>query len=365
MKNIFLIGFMGTGKSTVARHMQQKYGMEIVEMDETIETREGMRISKIFEKYGEPYFRDRETALLREIEAKENVVVSCGGGVVLREENVEIMKKSGDIVLLTASPETILRRVRNDEKRPLLKGKKNVHAIRELMEARREHYEKAADMIVCVDEKQSWKVCGEIIRKRKELEKESMKKRIILASASPRRKEIMEQAGYTFEIMVSNREERFESTKPDDVVRELAVMKAEDVADQCEKKNIVIIGADTVVAHRGKILGKPTDEEAAFAMIRGMQGDVHNVYTGVAILAFDSEGNKTSVNAAVGTKVYVDAMTDVEIRSYLATGEYKDKAGGYAIQGKFAPYIEKIEGDYYNVVGLPISWIRKELKKLQ
>lgn len=191
-----------------------------------------------------------------------------------------------------------------------------------------------------------------------------MEKKIILASGSPRRREIMEQAGYQFEIQVSHKEEVYHSTEPSEVVRELSLQKAEDIAEQVEQKNVVIIGADTVVAHGGKILGKPKDEDDAFCMIQGIQNDIHMVYTGVTLLAFDEKGKKTVINEAVGTKVYVDQMQEEEIRAYLATGEYKDKAGSYAIQGRFAPYIEKIEGDYYNVVGLPISFIRKAFKEL-
>ena len=191
-----------------------------------------------------------------------------------------------------------------------------------------------------------------------------MDKKMILASGSPRRREIMEQAGYTFEIQVSRKEEIYKSTEPDAVVKELALLKARDIADQNDRRNLIVIGADTVVAHQGRILGKPKNDEDAFAMIRGIQGEVHFVYTGIAILSFDEDGNETVVNHAVGTKVFVDEMTEEEIRAYLATGEHRDKAGSYAIQGKFAPYIEKIEGDYYNVVGLPISYIRKALKNL-
>ncbi len=191
-----------------------------------------------------------------------------------------------------------------------------------------------------------------------------MMKKMILASGSPRRKEIMEQAGYSFEIRVSEKEESYQSTEPDKVVKELALLKADDVAEQTEKKNIIVIGADTVVVHRGTILGKPKDDEDAFSMIQRMQGEVHSVYTGVAILSFDEDGVRTIVNDAVETKVFVDDMTEEEIYAYLATGEHRDKAGSYGIQGKFAPYIERIEGDYYNVVGLPISYIRKVLKNL-
>ena len=165
-------------------------------------------------------------------------------------------------------------------------------------------------------------------------------------------------------IRVSEKEESYQSTEPDKVVKELALLKADDVAEQTEKKNIIVIGADTVVVHRGTILGKPKDDEDAFSMIQRMQGEVHSVYTGVAILSFDEDGVRTIVNDAVETKVFVDDMTEEEIYAYLATGEHRDKAGSYGIQGKFAPYIERIEGDYYNVVGLPISYIRKVLKNL-
>ena len=126
MKNIFLIGFMGTGKSTVAACLSNDYGMEIIEMDQMIVEREEMSIPDIFAQKGEPYFRDAETNLLIEIQSKENAVVSCGGGVALREKNVEEMKKSGKIVLLNAKPETILERVKDDDNRPLLRGNKNV-----------------------------------------------------------------------------------------------------------------------------------------------------------------------------------------------------------------------------------------------
>ena len=140
-----------------------------------------------------------------------------------------------------------------------------------------------------------------------------MEKKIILASASPRRREIMEQAGYQFEIQVSHKEEVYHSTEPSEVVRELSLQKAEDIAEQVEQKNVVIIGADTVVVHRGRILGKPKDEEEAFCMIQGIQNDVHMVYTGVALLSFDDKGEKTVVNEAIETKVYVDQMTEEEI----------------------------------------------------
>lgn len=356
MKNIFLIGFMGTGKSAVSRSLRAMYGLDIIDTDWLIEKREGMSISDIFARKGEEYFRNLETELLTEMQSKESSVISCGGGIVLREKNVEEMKKSGKVVLLLASPETVLERVKRNDNRPLLRGRKNIETIREMMEERRGKYEAAADVIVHTDNKTIPEVCEEIMSKIKE-------QKIILASASPRRREIMEQVGLEFEIMVSRKEEVYASTEPAEIVKELALLKAEDISSQVERKNVTIIGADTVVAHSGQILGKPKDDEEAFSMIDGIQGENHQVYTGVAIISYDENGKKTVVNDAVETKVYVHSMSRDEILSYLATGEHRDKAGSYAIQGRFAPYIEKIEGDYYNVVGLPISYIYQVIKE--
>ena len=164
-KNIMLIGFMGTGKSTVATCLCKEYGMEIIEMDELIARREGMSIPDIFAKHGEEYFRDLETNLVIEIQSETNKVVSCGGGVVLRERNVEEMKKSGCIVLLTAEPATILERVKDDDNRPLLRGNKNVEFISEMMEKRRAKYEAAADVVIHTDGKEIDEICKEIITK--------------------------------------------------------------------------------------------------------------------------------------------------------------------------------------------------------
>ncbi len=189
-------------------------------------------------------------------------------------------------------------------------------------------------------------------------------KKIILASASPRRRELMQQAGYEFEIQVSHKEEAYTSETPDEIVKELALLKANDIAGQNEKKDLVVIGADTVVVYQGAILGKPRSKEEAFAMIQGFQGDKHQVYTGVAILSYDGEGHETVVNHAVKTDVYVNSMTDEEIWKYIESDNVMDKAGSYGIQSGFAIHIEKIEGDYFNVVGLPISYIYQILKQI-
>lgn len=167
--NIFLIGFMGCGKSTVAAKLNQMYGMHVVEMDQEISVRQKMSIPEIFEKYGEEYFRNLESNLLQEIQTGTNQVVSCGGGVVLRTKNVAEMRKNGRIVLLTAKPENVLRRVRENDDRPILKGRKTVKDITELMEARREKYEEAADIVVATDDKSVSVICEEIMQKIKEI----------------------------------------------------------------------------------------------------------------------------------------------------------------------------------------------------
>lgn len=161
--NIFLIGFMGVGKSTISKTLHDIFAMDVVEMDQIIAQRNKMSISEIFETYGEEYFRNEETNLLRESQSRTNLIFSCGGGVPMREVNVQEMKKSGKIILLTASPETILERVKGSHDRPLLENNKNVEYIASLMEQRRPKYEAAADIVIPTDNKTKFEICEEII----------------------------------------------------------------------------------------------------------------------------------------------------------------------------------------------------------
>lgn len=161
--NIFLIGFMGCGKSTVSRALHDICDAPVIEMDEVLVKREKMSIPDIFSSKGEAYFRRIETNLLTEMQEGKASIVSCGGGVPMRPENVAEMQKSGKIVLLTALPETILNRVKNDDNRPLLKGRKTVQGIEELMEQRRGKYQKAADITVSTDDKSAEQIAGEIL----------------------------------------------------------------------------------------------------------------------------------------------------------------------------------------------------------
>lgn len=170
--NIVLIGFMGAGKTTVSDYLSTMFDMDIIEMDQEITDREEMSIPDIFATYGEEYFRDLETSLLVELQDRKNVIISCGGGTALRENNVAEMKKNGRVVLLTASPETIYERVKDSDDRPVLKGRKNVDGIAELMEQRREKYEAAADIVVQTDHKTVLQVCEELVRRLSEMEED-------------------------------------------------------------------------------------------------------------------------------------------------------------------------------------------------
>lgn len=187
---------------------------------------------------------------------------------------------------------------------------------------------------------------------------------IILASASPRRRELLTQIGMEYEVIPSTGEELITSKKPQEIVMQLARQKALDVAEKVQIKGKIILGADTIVALNGEVMGKPSDENEAFGMLSKLQGNVHQVYTGVAISILQEEENIHTHAFYEETKVYVSPMTQEEILGYIETGEPFDKAGGYGIQGRFAAFIEKIEGDYNNVVGLPVGRVYQELKNV-
>jgi len=162
-KNILLIGFMGAGKTTVSKELSKMTNMKEIDMDAYIVKREGMEITEIFDRFGEEYFRKKETESLIEIMKENNCIVSCGGGVVVKDENVEYMKNGGKIVLLTATPETTLERVKNSTDRPILNGNMNVEFIAKLMEKRKERYLAVADIIVETDNKEVKDICREIL----------------------------------------------------------------------------------------------------------------------------------------------------------------------------------------------------------
>lgn len=186
---------------------------------------------------------------------------------------------------------------------------------------------------------------------------------VVLASASPRRKELLNQIGIEPEIRPSQMAEETDERKPDQVVMELSRQKAEDIAAGCAPGTMVI-GADTVVAVGSEILGKPGTPMRAYEMIEKLQGRTHQVFTGVTVLLCQGEGRIHGVTFAERTEVHVYPMTAEEIGEYATSGEPLDKAGAYGIQGRFAAYIRGIDGDYANVVGLPLGRLNQEIKGL-
>lgn len=187
-------------------------------------------------------------------------------------------------------------------------------------------------------------------------------KKIILASGSPRRRELLAQIGMEFEVRVSHAEEKAEADTPSDLVKALSRLKAEDIWQSLtgeEREYTLVIGADTVVAFENHVMGKPKNPEDACRMLTMLQGRTHQVYTGVTLVC--KEGTESFFEE---TLVTMYPMMKEEISAYVSTGEPMDKAGAYGIQGRFAAYIKGISGDYNNVVGLPVGRVYQEIKKI-
>ena len=187
---------------------------------------------------------------------------------------------------------------------------------------------------------------------------------VILASASPRRRELLEKADIPFVIMPAEVDEETGIDDPAEAAEEASLLKAEYVADKLseeKKESFVVLAADTIVSIDGRILGKPADEDEAFRVLKELQGRDHEVFTGVTI-AVKKPGHDTHYKSFhEKTRVRLYQISDEQIREYIATGEPLDKAGSYGIQGSFAKYVKSIKGDYSNVVGLPVGRVFKEL----
>ena len=184
--------------------------------------------------------------------------------------------------------------------------------------------------------------------------------KIILASKSPRRKEILQTLGIDFSIVTADTDECSDQTDPALLVEQLSLQKAQDVQDMLDAQDkllpdTLIIASDTVVARNGEILGKPHDREDARRMIHGLQNSTHHVLSGIALCYIDAEGNREGAVSHASTAVHFGPMSDADVELYLDSGEPYDKAGAYAIQGLAGRWITGIEGDYFNVVGLPVN----------
>lgn len=188
-------------------------------------------------------------------------------------------------------------------------------------------------------------------------------KTLILASQSPRRHELLTQAGVPFETIISPASEETELSDPAAIVEELAARKAQSVF--LLHPSDIVLGADTIVALDGEVFGKPETEQDAYVMITRLRNKTHQVYTGCAFAYADRDGMAKLVTHVEKTDVYVGDVSDAEISEYIRSGEPMDKAGAYAIQGSFGQYIKRIDGDYYNVVGLPLYYVAHELKRIR
>lgn len=189
---------------------------------------------------------------------------------------------------------------------------------------------------------------------------------IILASASPRRKELLEQVKLSFEIRISSCEEIITTTIPHEIVMELSDQKATDISlhlSSSEKEDCYVIGADTIVAIDDHILGKPSSPEEAYEMLRMLSGNIHQVYTGVTLIYY-KEGKSKKKSFYEKTDVYFYPLSDEKIHRYIASGNCMDKAGAYGIQCEAAAFVKKIDGDYNNVVGLPVARLLQEMENL-
>ena len=194
-------------------------------------------------------------------------------------------------------------------------------------------------------------------------------KRIVLASASPRRRELLSQIGVEFEVKPADGEERIISTEPSKVVEELSGQKAMFTAKALEKENghvpegCIVLGADTIVSYEGRILGKPSDKEDAIQMLSMLQGNTHQVYTGVTVLK-EKQGSWKFHTFFECTDVIFYPVTREEIVEYVNSGDPMDKAGSYGIQGAWGAYVKGIRGEYNKVVGLPVARLIYETKKI-
>ena len=178
--------------------------------------------------------------------------------------------------------------------------------------------------------------------------------RIILASKSPRRRELMDLAEFNYEILPSNSEEVWDdSLTIEENSKNLGYQKAKSVFDNTQGDRAVI-GSDTIVVVDGEVMGKPKDREDAIRMIRKLQGNRHSVFTSLSVI-IEERGEVKEYKEVIESYVYVKSMEDSEIINYIDTYDVYDKAGAYAIQSKFSVYIEKIEGDYFSIIGLPIN----------
>ena len=346
LDNVILIGMSGAGKSTLGVLLAKALGKHFVDTDILIQQHTGKLLQNIIDSEGVNRFLEIEEAIVSSIDL-HNCVIATGGSVVYSEAAMCHLKKHGITVYLSVDYAELSKRLANISDRGIVfKGKNDLHAV--YLE-RLPLYSAYADITVeCTGQG----VEDSVAKITTTLKKRNT--RFILASKSPRRKEILEDMGLDFEIVVADTDESSDETDPRALVELLSRRKGQAVRDKLLSEglsldNTVIIASDTVVSVDGQILGKPCDREDALRMLRLLSGREHEVVSGICLIGGDRIDSAHEV-----TRVVFDALDEATIERYVAQTHPYDKAGAYAIQGVASAFISGIHGCYFNVVGLPV-----------
>ena len=346
LDNVIRIGMSGAGKSTLGVLLAKLLGKQFFDTDILIQQKTGKLLQEIIDCEGVDRFLQIEEEILSSLEP-HNAVIATGGSAIYSEKAMGHLKEHGVAVYLSVDFDELSQRLASISDRGIVfRGTNDLHTV---YTERLPLYEAFADITVnctgCGVEESVNEIAAALKRR---------SARFILASKSPRRKEILESMGMQFEIVVADTDESSDETDPRALVELLSRRKAEAVhellrTDGRDLTNTVIIASDTVVAVDGQILGKPSDREEALRMLRMLSGREHEVVSGVCLL-----GNGQIGSAYEVTRVVFDELDETTIERYVAQSNPYDKAGAYAIQGSASAFISGIHGCYFNVVGLPV-----------
>ena len=346
LDNVILIGMSGAGKSTLGVLLAKALGKHFTDTDILIQQKTGKLLQEIIDSEGVDRFLQIEEEIVSSLDLHD-CVIATGGSVVYSEAAMCHLKTHGTAVYLSVDYNELCRRLANITDRGIVfKGKNDLRAV---YEERLPLYRAFADITVeCTGHgvEESVNEITAALKKRNT--------RFVLASKSPRRKEILESMGLDFEIVVADTDESSNETDPRALVELLSRRKGLAVRDLLQSKgrdlsNTVIIASDTVVSVDGQILGKPADREDALRMLRMLSGRAHEVVSGVCLIGGDRIGSAHEV-----TEVVFDTLDEATIERYISQSAPYDKAGAYAIQGSASAFISGIRGCYFNVVGLPV-----------
>jgi len=343
--NVILIGMSGAGKSTLGVLLAKALGKDFTDTDILIQQKTGKLLQEIIDEQGAARFMEIEEEILSSLDVK-NHVIATGDSAVYSSRGMKHLLESGRSVYLKVEYAELAKRLSNISTRGIVfREKGDLEAV---WRERLPLYESYGEIHVDCTSKSVEESVLELVAAL------TAKKKLILASQSPRRREILSNLGVKFEVKVSDADESSDERDPKKLVEELSRRKAEAVRDAmlCEGKSVdecVILASDTVVSVDGEILGKPRDQEEAKRMLRMLSGRRHEVISGLALIGYGKCGTAHEV-----TEVEFDEMDEETIDFYVREAKPYDKAGAYAIQGLASAWIKGIHGCYFNVVGLPV-----------